>query len=111
MENNWKGTKGHYRKANRIFGRVMCETEDGRTLLVADAGGQPNGVEFAELIVDAANTIQQCDKLPSELLNERNEAIRIIREAIDLYENHGIDIPETWIDNAFLFIKQSENGK
>ena len=71
----------------------------------------PDHDKIRDLFIDTLNTIQQCDKLPSELLSERDDAVRIIREAIDLYENRGVDIPELWIDNAFLFIKQIEHGK
>lgn len=111
MENNWKGTKGEWKHVNGTW--VDSIDVDGESIVVI----KPSSYSLAEydanatLIADAGNTIQQCDKLPSQLLSDRNEAIRIIREAIDLYENHGLDIPETWVDNAFLFIKQIEHGK
>lgn len=127
MGSNWKGTKGEWRiafmsglpedEADFWVKSDVNEVVHYGTDIMQDDFGDHNGyprqqrMEDAKLIADAGNTIQQCDKLPSELLSERDDAVRIIREAIDLYENRGVDIPELWIDNAFLFIKQIENGK
>lgn len=111
MESNWKGTKGKYsRHNNHIW--VNAESDHAEYICEVDQDLPVKQIiAVSELIADAGNTVQQCDKLPSELLSERDDAVRIIREAIDLYENRGVDIPELWIDNAFLFIKQIEHGK
>lgn len=58
-----------------------------------------------ELIADAFSTIQISNRLPSELMTERDEAITIIKLLLS-----NSDQLSTW-ELAESFIKQIENGK
>lgn len=64
-----------------------------------------NQYDNLDLFIDAVHIIQKCDKMPSELMAERNEAIAIIKLLLS-----SSDQLSSW-ELAESFIKQIENGK
>lgn len=101
----WKGTKGKYsRHNNHIW--VNAESDHAEYICEVDQDLPVKQIiAVSELIADAGNTIQLCDKLPSELLAERDETITIIKLLLS-----NSDQLSTW-ELAESFIKQIENGK
>ena len=65
-----------------------------------------------QLIIDAGNTAQKCDLLPSELLEQRDELLGALKEIKKDFEyNIGEKRAETFpsIVRSFLIIEKIEN--
>lgn len=108
---NWKGTKDKLSKDEDFY--VAAYNENGD--YVADFDNQEYPAEEADahldLFIDAVHTIQKCDRLPSELLAERDEAITLIKGLLDWEEHDDLRLPGSVSSELKSFIKQIENGK
>ncbi len=87
---NWKGTKGDWIPVE-YSGRIMIQDTDdytGKDLFDIDDVGEFLAKENVKLVIDAANTIQQCDLFPSELLSERDRFK-------ELFEDYSQELDDT----------------
>lgn len=55
--------------------------------LMTNAEAEANAI----LIADAGTTYNKCGKLPSELLEERNELVEALKESIECFKIFGYD--------------------
>lgn len=94
---NWKGTKGnefkvipsdHIGSTLVFLGEFKGEIEfwhhHGDTLTKEEA------IANAELTCDAFHTIQKCNKLPSQLLGENSELLKLV-------EKYKVDLEDGYI--------------
>lgn len=113
---NFKGTKGDWKSTSGTFDidLIMVSSTNGvvcdirKSLLINEQ------LANAQLIEDAGNTINKCDLLPSELLEQRNvlfEALIKIRKSIKnqkLESNFGHTL--SYVDEAIENIQNNKNG-
>lgn len=109
---NWKGTKGQF-KQNGLHIVEVGKHSIGQALVMnfkLNHQGQSlydaEGLENARLWTDAQNTIQLCDKMPSELLKE-NELLDVLSrstiQSLDVYThnlNQSIKLLKNLIEAA-----------
>lgn len=120
---NFKGTKGDWKFSTENTSETdvtscthrICECKHYDSQITDLL--EPNieeGLANAQLIVDAGNTINKCDLLPSELLEQRNlllEALIRIRKSIKnqkLESNFGHTL--SYVDEAIENIQNNKNG-
>jgi hypothetical protein len=95
----FNGTKGKCKIGN--CGSVVSESSEGLTIggefgkdavdyyggnLICESVSNSN----AELIVDAFNTVTECDLMPSELLKQRDELLESLQEIIKISDRNHI---------------------
>lgn len=74
---DWKGTKQKV-FALQYANIIMFQNEDyydSDNIFDVEQVGEKTVKENKRLVIDAFDTIQKCGKLPSELLEERNELL------------------------------------
>lgn len=89
-ESNFKGTKAEciIDEQDDLF--IVAKIEKKNICVMLDNGQYlpwSETQENAKLIVDAFNTMQECDLLPSELLKQRNELLEFTKEISKRYPN------------------------
>jgi hypothetical protein len=109
---NWKGTKGEWKHQSFAKGNVHS---DGRTVancMSHFSSSDPNHIDEslanAELIIDAGNTIQICDRLPSELLAQNEILSGVVTEYEKVSEKVKTLLSER--DEALKILKQAINA-
>ena len=92
---NWKGTKGTVKQEHREvdeYGMFDTEVFSGDTIICTmhwageriGSTSHSRREDNANLIVDAFNTVNKCDLLPSKLLEQRGELLCLL---IEMHEN------------------------
>lgn len=120
---NFKGTKGDWKFSTKTTSETdvtssthrICECKhyDSQIASLLEPTLE-EGLANAQLIVDAGNTINKCDLLPSELLEQRDvllEALIKIRKSIKnqkLESNFGHTL--SYVDEAIENIQNNKNG-
>ena len=84
---NWKGTKGKAEHSKQIGEKGHCLVAqvfiDGVSAIHIDSTETVSeATSNAILCADAINTIQECDLLPSELLEQRNELLEVVKSMV-----------------------------
>jgi hypothetical protein len=85
---NWKGTTGRWCHAVNEFGSFVYNNENKVVFNASNLYSEELS-ENIRLAVDAGNTIQKCDLLPSELLNQRDELLEFVRRITNQVEDIG----------------------
>lgn len=95
MNTEFKGTKGEwrYKEIKSGAGLFHCIVQKRNHRIVTYVmNDHPEFVENAKLIADAGNTIQSCGLFPSELLKQRDELIKALKESQNMLM--GVDWSE-----------------
>jgi hypothetical protein len=89
---NWKGTTGEWQHGedfDNLHEITLGDRSDNivnvKGLSVTHKPTKEQIFENTRLIVDAGNTIQKCDLLPSELLKQRDELLEALKGVTKLY--------------------------
>ena len=80
---NWKGTTGE------VFTVKSDSKYTGEYSVFSNSGAPTFGedIENVKLIEDSFNTIQKCDLLPSELLQQRDKLLEALKESNKVISN------------------------
>jgi len=100
MENNWKGTRGKW----TFFEKQIMVRGDYHDEIICRTKKSDESIHNEALIVDAGNVRQQIDCSLSELLEQRNELLKVFEDIENLVLNpetsqHVKDIIEEVIEN------------
>ena len=88
MESKFKGTKG--KASSKGYDPTTITVNDNSIAMVyvQDVNNKDvEQIENTKLIVDAFNTVNECDLLPSKLLKQRNELLEFVKEMASRYPN------------------------
>ena len=90
MANKLNITKGDWKRKQQTNGDIHISTENWFNFIKVSFVHNSNTEEHrkqclynSELITDAGNTYQAANILPSELLQQRNELIELVKVSID----------------------------
>ena len=100
----FKGTKGEWvKKGVHSISRNECVTITSTVDSIASVHTLFDGIDNyskaieaesnAQLIVDAGNTINKCDLMPSELLEQRNELLKTLQDFWELIVEKEVSTP------------------
>jgi hypothetical protein len=99
-------TKGNWRKGLNNEKSVVCDTKEGTipTISVLPINLGNEAEDNAALLIDAGNTYQDCELLPSELLKQRND---LLTKLIELRDSQHINITGNDWTEIDLLIKKT----